>query len=64
MAKAKIIIRRDGRGNVQISGRDMENNREGPAIKVDNSQRAIDETVRQLKEIHERAGIRTEVKEM
>lgn len=64
MAKAKIIIRRDGKGNVQISGRDLDNNREGPAIKVDNSQRSIDATVRQLKEIHERAGIRTEVKEM
>lgn len=64
MAKAKIIVRRDGRGNVQISGRDTENNREGPAIKVDNNQRSVDAAVRQLKDIHERAGIKVEVKEM
>ena len=60
--EAKILIRRDGQGNVNISGLDPRTGREGPPVEC--REKDLDNKVREMKQIHERAGIRTDVREV
>jgi hypothetical protein len=64
-ARAKLIVRRDGKGGASVEGHDP--NKPGirmPKIHCDNSQASVDRAVRDLKQTHEARGIDVEVHEV